>query len=132
LIDRFGERTTTPIAYGVLALCCVGYATISNLYVLIGLWVIMQLAAPLSVGLSTYVYRTAPAEELTPTLTAGVTFDHISSVGMPFIAGAALPYIGYEGFFLFAAGLILLSIPFARVLHVRATPAPLTAAMGAD
>lgn len=132
LIDRFGERRTTPIAYGALALSCLGYATISNLGVLLGLWVVMQLAAPLGMGLSTYVYRTAPAEELTPTLSAGVTFDHISSVGMPFVAGTALPLIGYEGFFLIAAGLILLSIPFARALHVRSPASPQAAAVGAE
>ena len=71
-------------------------------------------------GLRTYVYRTAPPEELTPTLTAGVTFDHISSVSMPFLAGALLPIIQYRGVFLAAAALILLSIPFARALQVRA------------
>jgi predicted MFS family arabinose efflux permease len=124
LIDRFGERRTTPIAYAALVLCCLGYATISNLPVLLGLWVIMQLATPLGVGLSTYVYRTAAPEELTPTLTTGVAFDHISSVGMPFVARAALPLIGYEGFFYIAAGLILVSIPFARVLHVRSETPP--------
>jgi len=132
LIDRFGERRTTPIAYAALALCCLGYATIANPWVLVGLWVIMHLATPLGMGLSTYVYRTAPPEELTPTLTAGVTFDHISSVGMPFIAAAALPLIGYEGFFLIAAGLILVSIPFARALHVRVPAAPQAVAAGAE
>ena len=73
-------------------------------------------------GLSTYVYRTAPAEELTPTLSAGVTFDHISSVGMPFLASALLPVIQYEGIFVATAALILLSIPFARALQTRVSP----------
>jgi predicted MFS family arabinose efflux permease len=132
LIDRFGERRTTPIAYAALALCCVGYATIANLWVLVGLWVIMQLAAPLGMGLSTYVYRTAPSEELTPTLTAGVTFDHISSVGMPFLAGAAIPAIGYEGIFVITAILILISIPFARLLFVRVPASPQAVATAAD
>jgi hypothetical protein len=57
---------------------------------------------------------------LTPTLTAGVTFDHVSSVGMPFLYGALLPVIQYEGIFVALAVLILLSIPFARALQVRA------------
>jgi predicted MFS family arabinose efflux permease len=132
LIDRFGERVTTPVAYGVLALCCLGYATIPFLWALVVLWVIMQLAMPLSIGLSTYVYRTAPPEELTPTLSAGVTFDHISSVGMPFLYGVALPAVGYEGIFLFTGALILVSIPFARVLQVRAPIAPQPAPGAAD
>ena len=132
LIDRFGERRTMPIAYAALALCCLGYATIANLPVLIGLWVVMQVAAPMGLGLSTYVYRTAPAEELTPTLSAGVTFDHISSVGMPFLAGAVIPTIGYQGIFVITAITILVSIPFARMLFVRVLASPHAVATPAD
>ncbi|HUV94093.1 MAG TPA: MFS transporter [Anaerolineae bacterium] len=123
LVDRFGERITTPVAYLVLALCCLGYATIDSLWLLIALWVLMRLVMPLGMGLSTYVYRTAPPEELTPTLSAGVTFDHISSVSMPFLAGVLLPAIQYEGIFMGTAVLILLSIPFACALQVRAPSA---------
>lgn len=122
LIDRFGERITTTISYVILALCCVGYAMVTNLWVLLVLWTLIKLASPLGLGLSTYIYRTAPPEELTPTLTAGVTFDHISSVGMPFLTSAALPVIQYSGVFLATAALILLSIPFARALQVKTQP----------
>jgi hypothetical protein len=89
-------------------------------YVLVGLWVLKNLTMPLGMGLNTYVYRTAPSQELTPTLSAGVTFDHISSVSVPFLVGALLPVIHYEGVFLAGAALILVSIPFARALQVRA------------
>lgn len=131
LIDRLGERITTPASYAVLALCCLGYALVpllglssaASLWILIALWVLIKLAQPLGIGLSTYVYRTAPAEELTPTLTAGVTFDHITSVGMPFLYGALLPVMQYEGIFFALAILILLSIPFARALQTRAPAA---------
>ena len=132
LIDRFGERITTPVAYVVLGLGCLGYATIGDLWVLIALWILMRLASPLGMGLSTYVYRTAPAQELAPTLSAGVSFDHISSVGMPFLAGALVPVIQYEGIFVGAAVLILLSIPFARALQVRAPSVPQAVASGSE
>jgi len=120
LIDRVGERITTAIAYTVLALCCLGYAVIPDLNVLMALLVLTRLVRTLGMGLHTYVYRTAPPEELAPTLTDGVTFDHISSVSMPFLAGALLPVIDYQGVFLGAAFLIVASIPFARVLQVQA------------
>jgi predicted MFS family arabinose efflux permease len=132
LIDRLGERITTPVAYSVLALCCLGYAAVHNLWFLIALWVLIKLVSPLGMGLSTYVYRTAPQDELAPTLTAGVTFDHISSVGMPFLAGALLPVIDYPGVFLGAAALILLSIPFARALQIRAPAVPQPALSGGE
>ncbi len=127
LIDRFGERVTTTAAYGILAVCCLGFATINHLWILLVLWVVIRLTMPLGMGLSTYVYRTAPPQELTPTLTAGVTFDHISSVGVPFLVTAVLPLIQYRGVFLATAALIMISIPFARALQVRAdaTPQPI-------
>jgi hypothetical protein len=43
---------------------------------------------------------------------------------MPFLAGALLPIIQYEGIFYGSAVLILLSIPFARALQVRAPAVP--------
>jgi hypothetical protein len=48
---------------------------------------------------------------------------------MPLIAGAVLPIIDYQGVFLFTAGLILVSIPFARSLQVEMgqVPAPVLA-----
>jgi predicted MFS family arabinose efflux permease len=119
LIDRYGEQVMTPISYAVMALCCLGYAFVDSLWVLILLWILIKLATPLSIGLSTYVYRSAPPEELTPTLSAGVTFDHITSLGMPFAFGALLPVIDYGGVFLGSGVLILLSIPFARALQTR-------------
>jgi predicted MFS family arabinose efflux permease len=124
LIDRFGERITTTASYIVLALCCVGFATINQLWLLLVFWVLIRLAMPLGMGLSTYVYRVAPPEELTPTLTAGVTFDHISSVGVPFLVSAVLPFIAYRGVFLASAALILVSVPFARALQVRVDAMP--------
>ena len=72
------------------------------------------------------------AEELTPTLSAGVTFDHISSVSMPFLYGALLPVIQYEGIFVALAILILVSIPFARALQVRAPAVPQPVSSGAE
>jgi predicted MFS family arabinose efflux permease len=132
LIDRLGERVTTPASYLILALCGLGYALIHNLWVLIALWVLIKLVSTLSIGLSTYVYRTAPPEELTPTLSAGVTFDHISSVSMPFLAGELLPAIQYEGIFMGTAALILLSIPFARALQVQIAPVPQPAPSSAE
>ena len=132
MIDRLGERITTPIAYSAMAIACVGYATVSNLWILLAFWFLIKLAQPLGMGLSTYVYRTAPPEELAPTLSAGVTFDHISSVSVPFLIGALLPVVQYKGVFLASAALILISIPFARALQVRVDPVLQTAPAAAD
>jgi len=131
LVDRFGERRTLPVSYAVLTLCCLGFAVLRSVWVLIALMLIIRLAVTLGLGLNTYVYRIAPAEELTPTLSAGISINHITSVAMPLLAGALLPLIDYEGVFAGTAGLILASIPFAVALKTELTTAPQPQAAGA-
>ncbi|MFN2157840.1 MAG: MFS transporter [Anaerolineae bacterium] len=120
LVDRFGERSTVSLSYVVLLICCTGFALVHTVWVLVLLLLVMKLAVMFGLGLNTYVYRLAPEEELTPTLSAGISINHVTSVGMPLLAGALLPVIGYGGVFLGTAGLILLSVPFALQLHVGA------------
>ncbi len=119
LIDRFGERKMLSTSYAILTLCCLGFATLHNVWLLVVLMLTIKLFVTVGIALETYVYRTAPTEELTPTLSAGISINHITSVGVPMIAGAVLPYIGYEGIFLGAAGMILISIPFALAMEAK-------------
>lgn len=124
LLDQLGERTTVSASYALLALCCIGFATVQNVWILIVLLVAVKLLVTLGMGLNTYLYRTAPAEELTPTLSAGISINHVTSVAMPMVAGVLLPIIGYSGIFWGTAGLILLSVPFALGLRVESQFAP--------
>jgi predicted MFS family arabinose efflux permease len=117
LVDRFGPRKTLAGSYVVLALSCVGYATIPNASILAGLYVVMRLAQILNLGLSVYARQIAPPEELTPTLSAGVSVNHISSVAMPLLFGILVPLIGYSGVYLGSAALIALSVGFALAMR---------------
>ena len=119
LVDRFGERRSVSISYAVLVLCCLGFAFSADVWVLVCLLLLIKLAVMMEMGLSTYIYRLAPAEELTPTLSAGISINHVTSVAMPLVAGALLPYVGYEGVFAGTACMILASIPFAWMLRVN-------------
>lgn len=130
LLDRWGERLTVSLSYLILTLCCVGFAVLKSVWLLVVLLIVIKLMVTLGMGLSTYVYRIAPPEELTPTLSAGISINHVTSVAMPLVAGALLPTIGYEGIFLGTAGLILLSIPFSLAMQVRTPSVP--QAVGAD
>ncbi|HHX65292.1 MAG TPA: MFS transporter [Chloroflexi bacterium] len=119
LIDRYSERVVLSIGYATLALCFVGYATIHNPWVLGVLLIIINLLLTLQMGLSTYVNRIAPKEELTPTLTTGVSVNHITSVGGSLLVGTLLSSVGYEKLFLAAAIIVLCSIPFALAMRVE-------------
>ncbi len=125
LIDKAGERVTLTTGYVALALCFVGYATVRNVWFLSVMVIFINLLVTLSMGLSTYVARIAPAEELTPTLSTGVSVNHISSVGMSFLAGALLPIVGYRALSWGAVAIVLGSVPFARAMRTRmARPGP--------
>jgi predicted MFS family arabinose efflux permease len=118
LLDHLGERPTLTLSYVLLTLCCLGYALSQNVWLLCVLMVLIKLLVLLSMGLSTYVHRIAPPEELTPTLSAGISINHISSVAMPLLAGVLLPVVGYRGIFLGTGALIAMSIPFALAMRV--------------
>ena len=121
LLDLWGERKTTSICYVILTLCCAGFAVIDNVWILVALLLMIKLVVTLGISLSTYVYRIAPTRGIDPHFSAGISINHVTSVGMPMIAGMLLPVIKYEGVFLGTAGLILLSIPFALAMKVQAT-----------
>ena len=123
LIDVVGERITLSVSYVLLALCFVGYATVHNAWFLGATLVCINLLVTLRIGLSTYVNRIAPPEELTPTLSAGVSINHITSVSMSLVAGTLLSVVGYEWLCWGAAAVIMLSVPFAMAIKVVAPPA---------
>ncbi len=119
LLDKAGERITLTVGYIALALCFVGYALVNNVWFLGIMVVLINLLVTLSMGLSTYVNRIAPPEELTPTLSTGISVNHISSVGMSFVAGALLPVLGYKTLCWGAVIIIMLSVPFAYAIRIQ-------------
>jgi predicted MFS family arabinose efflux permease len=119
LLDVLGERTTLTIGYVALALCFVGYALIDNVWFLCVMVVFINLLVTLSIGLSTYVNRIAPPEELTPTLSTGISVNHVTSVGMSFLAGFLLPIVGYKALCWGVVVIVLLSVPFTLAMRTQ-------------
>jgi predicted MFS family arabinose efflux permease len=132
LLDRYGERRSLSWGYVALALCFVGYATVHNAFFLTLFLIGINLLVTLSMGLSTYVRRIAPEEELMPTLAAGVSINHVTSVGMSLLVGSLLALVGYEALCWGAAVIILLSVPFALSIQVEPKPTLAPAATGAE
>lgn len=129
LLDIVGERITLTVSYIILAICFIGYATVHNVWFLSLMLIGINLMVTLHIGLATYVNRIAPPDELAPTLTAGVSINHITSVSMSFVAGYLLSIVGYEWLSFGAAMVILLSVPFAMMIKLEPKPAPSTTAL---
>jgi predicted MFS family arabinose efflux permease len=123
LLDHIGERLTLAVSYVLLSLCFVGYALAQN-PLLLGVFLIcINLLVTLSMGLSTYVNRIAPPEELTPTLSTGVSINHITSVSMSLLAGYLLNKgVPYALLCWGAATIIIISVPFALAIRIKPVP----------
>lgn len=119
-IDRYGERRVLLGSYLGLVLCFIGYATLQQVWFLAALYVLINFFVISRVALSTYVNRIALPGDLVPTLSAGVSVNHITSVAMSLLAGTLLRLVGYQTLCWAAAGMILLSCPFAWM--VRSDP----------
>jgi MFS family permease len=105
LVDRFGERATLMASHGALVLVMGGYAFITSTYWLYALYVADSLLFVGSIALTTYLNKTAPREEIRPTITMGVTMNHIPSVLVPLLGGLAWEAFGSKAVFLTGAGL---------------------------
>jgi len=82
-----------------------GYAFITSTRWLYALYVLDSLLFVGSIALSTYLNKIAPREEIRPTITMGVTMNHIPSVLVPLCGGLAWEAFGSKAVFLTGAGL---------------------------
>lgn len=72
-----------------------------------------------AIALTTYLSKIAPPEELKPSLSMGVTFNHISSVAAPLLGGLAWVHFGYQVIFYAGAIVAVISLGFAQFLPSR-------------
>jgi predicted MFS family arabinose efflux permease len=119
LLDVVGERKILTAGYVATALCFAGYALVHNVWFLALMVICISLLTTLSIGLSTYVSRIAPSEELTVTLSTGVSVNHVASVGLSFLAGMLLPIIGYQALCWGIVIIVCLSVPFSLSIHTN-------------
>ena len=117
LVDRFGERACLSWSYVGLAGVFLGYAFIHERSVLYVLYCVDNLLFVGGIALTTYINRIALPEDLKPTLSMGVTWNHVSSVSAPLIGGIAWHFLGYQVIFLLGAALALVSLLVSQLIE---------------
>jgi len=135
-VDRFGERAVLMAdAVGVFAVCA-GYAfayLIPNhtaaLALLFACYVGDQLLMGSGMARSTYLSRIAvKPEHVSPTLSLGVSIDHVVSMTIPVAAGVLWVARGHTAVFLAAAGIAVLMLVFSAMVRAPGTaPVPVQA-----
>lgn len=88
-INRFGERGLLTFEYAIVALVFTTYAYSDSKLLVCSLYVIDQLFFNFAMCVGTYFQKIAEPEDLSPTLAAGFTINHIAAVAIP-VAGGAL------------------------------------------
>jgi predicted MFS family arabinose efflux permease len=110
LVDRHGERAMLSVSYVGLAIVFFGYAVIKDRPTLYVLYCIDNLIFFGGIALTTYLHKIAPTEDLKPTLSMGVTMNHVAAVAAPLIGGFAWRLFGYEVIFFAGSALAVISL----------------------
>jgi predicted MFS family arabinose efflux permease len=113
LIDRIGERKILRTSYAALILVFLGYAQIRHAHVLYVLYCLDNLFYLSTNCLTTYLQKIAAPEDLMPTLSMGVTMNHIAAVLVPLIGGYLWASLGYPVTFKGGAIVVFVSLLLA-------------------
>ncbi len=111
LVDRLGERIMLSASYIGLFFVFIGYAIIREINILYVLYCIDNFIFVGGIALTTYLNKIAPPEDIKPTLSMGVTMNHIASVTVPIIAGVLWKTLGrYDVVFFGGATMAVVSL----------------------
>ncbi|HBP65450.1 MAG TPA: MFS transporter, partial [Desulfosporosinus sp.] len=120
LIDSVGERFILAGEAVSLIFICLGYAFSEGffanlglgkitLYVICSLFVLDQMLASVSMARATYLRKIAlNAEDVSPTLSMGITIDHMVSMFVPWLGGFVWTVLGYQ--YVFIGGAIIATL----------------------
>lgn len=141
LIDSVGERFVLAAEAILLIFVCLGYAFTQGLleniglaeitaYVICAIFVLDQMLASVSMARATYVRKIAlHPEDVSPTLSMGMTLDHVVSMFVPFLGGFIWTVLGYEYVFVVGAVIAALNLLLTTKMEPFNKPPDIETAM---
>lgn len=117
-IDIKGERFVLSLEAIVLIIICLGYSFAADIaptgvavVIISACYIIDNSMSVVEMARSTYVKKIAVhPEDVTPTLSAGTSFDHVIAMTIPFLGGILWSAMGYKYVFLAAAFIALTNL----------------------
>jgi len=122
-INIYGERVVLSLESASLFVLFLGYAFIENPWVAVSLYVLDSIFFNFSIGLNTYLQKTADARDLSQSTAVGFTINHISAIVIPVIGGS-LWLLNWRLPFIIGACLTVVSLYFTQKIKI---PLPTTA-----
>jgi len=114
-LNKFGERVVLSLESASLIVLFLGYAFINNVWIVVGLFVMDSIFFNFSIGLNTYLQKTADPEDLGSSTAVGFAINHISAVIIP-VFGGALWMLNWRLPFLLGTGFTILSLYFTQMI----------------
>jgi len=124
-IDRFGEKLILQIEAGMLVVVCLGYGFSKFLFpestaflFVCGFYLLDQMLMSVNMARSMYMKKIAIKEDhIQPALTAGVTIDHIFSIGIALLGGVIWNLFGFQ--YVFLLGILIAGLNFLAASRIR-------------
>jgi predicted MFS family arabinose efflux permease len=128
MIDKIGERRILTGEALSLIVVCLGYGFAGHLglgkqavYLVYLCYVLDQILFAVSMARTTYLHKLLVCEEdFTPTLSLGVSIDHVVAMTVPTLGGLLWEKFGYEAIFVVAA--LIAAINFWTAGRVKTSP----------
>jgi len=127
LIDNRGERFVLTLEAILLFVICLGYAFSARIFpagiavvIIAGCYVIDNSMSAVEMARSTYARKIVlDISELTPTLSTGISLQHIASMIIPVFGGLLWASVGYPAVFIAAAVIAFLNLILSRKIKVE-------------
>ena len=124
-IDKLGERFILASEAVILIFVCIGYGFSKNmfsettaLYVVFSCYIIDQMLVAVGMARATYLRKIAvKPEDVSQTLTMGVSIDHVFSVSIAVLGGLVWIRWGYQ--YIFLAGAVIAVVNFFSALQIK-------------
>lgn len=124
-IDKLGERLVLSVEAVFLFVICIGYAYAGDVLpasiavvIIAGCYIIDNSMSAVEMARSTYVKKIAvDPEDVTPTLSAGTSFDHVVAMSIPFFGGILWATMGYK--YVFIAAAFIAALNFFLSLKIK-------------
>ncbi len=114
-LNKYGERIVLSLESASLIVLFLGYAFIDNVWIVVGLFVLDSIFFNFSIGLNTYLQKTADPEDLGSSTAVGFTINHISAVIIP-VFGGILWMLYWRLPFLVGTGFTIISLFFTQMI----------------
>ncbi|MCL2881046.1 MAG: MFS transporter [Treponema sp.] len=127
-IDSLGERKVLAAEAILLIVICLGYGLSGQIFshavtlvIVAACYVIDSSMSVVEMARSTYMRKIAVKEsDITPTLSAGTSIDHVVSMSIPTLGGILWAATGsYQPVFLMAAGIAVINIILTSQIKIR-------------